>query len=89
MESGKICGTFQGKNGKWENQLCDRKLGYICQKRNTSLDSSTTASGTLSKAKAAFTVSEKYWEDVIHEKATYCQNKRLTLVDLGQILRRF
>ncbi|NWU34907.1 MRC1 protein, partial [Hylia prasina] len=39
VEPGKICGTFQGRNGKWENQLCDRKLGYICQKRNTSLDS--------------------------------------------------
>ncbi|NXC92725.1 MRC1 protein, partial [Certhia familiaris] len=45
VESGKICGTFQGKNGKWENQLCDRKLGYICQKRNTSLESFTIASG--------------------------------------------
>ncbi|KFQ70858.1 Macrophage mannose receptor 1, partial [Phaethon lepturus] len=47
VESGKICGTFQGRNGKWENQLCDRKLGYICQKRNSSLDSSTIASGDL------------------------------------------
>ncbi|NXT10999.1 MRC1 protein, partial [Prunella fulvescens] len=45
VESGKLCGTFQGRNGKWENQLCDRKLGYICQKRNTSLDSFTIASG--------------------------------------------
>ncbi|NXC59127.1 MRC1 protein, partial [Aleadryas rufinucha] len=45
VESGKICGTFQGKNGKWENQVCDRKLGYICQKRNTSLDSFTITSG--------------------------------------------
>uniref|UniRef100_A0A672TQU4 Mannose receptor C-type 1 n=1 Tax=Strigops habroptila TaxID=2489341 RepID=A0A672TQU4_STRHB len=40
VESGKICGTFQGRNGKWENQVCERKLGYICQKRNSSLDSS-------------------------------------------------
>uniref|UniRef100_A0A8C8BN78 Macrophage mannose receptor 1 n=1 Tax=Otus sunia TaxID=257818 RepID=A0A8C8BN78_9STRI len=47
VESGKICGTFQGRNGKWENQVCDRKLGYICQKRNSSLDSSTIASGDL------------------------------------------
>ncbi|KFQ05099.1 Macrophage mannose receptor 1, partial [Leptosomus discolor] len=45
LESAKICGTFQGRNGKWENQVCDRKLGYICQKRNSSLDSSTIASG--------------------------------------------
>uniref|UniRef100_A0A8C3EHJ2 Uncharacterized protein n=1 Tax=Corvus moneduloides TaxID=1196302 RepID=A0A8C3EHJ2_CORMO len=47
VESGKICGTFQGRNGKWENQMCDRKLGYICQKRNTSLDFFTITSGTL------------------------------------------
>uniref|UniRef100_A0A663E6M4 Macrophage mannose receptor 1-like n=1 Tax=Aquila chrysaetos chrysaetos TaxID=223781 RepID=A0A663E6M4_AQUCH len=47
VESGKICGTFQGRNGKWENQVCDRKLGYICQKRNSSLDSSIIASGDL------------------------------------------
>ncbi|XP_010397550.3 macrophage mannose receptor 1-like [Corvus cornix cornix] len=45
VESGKICGTFQGRNGKWENQVCDRKLGYICQKKNTSLDFFTITSG--------------------------------------------
>lgn len=50
LEPGKVCGTFQGRNGKWENQLCDRKLGYICQKRNTSLDSSTITSGVLVKS---------------------------------------
>ncbi|NXU54453.1 MRC1 protein, partial [Turnix velox] len=47
-ESVKICGTFQGRNGKWENQMCDRKLGYICQKRNSS-DSSIITSGKFSK----------------------------------------
>ncbi|NXC68371.1 MRC1 protein, partial [Anhinga anhinga] len=51
VESGKICGTFQGRNGKWENQACDRKLGYICQKRNSSSDSSTIASGDLKPVK--------------------------------------
>ncbi|XP_062425038.1 macrophage mannose receptor 1-like [Rhea pennata] len=51
VESGKICGTFQGRNGKWENQECNRKLGYICQKRNASLDSSTTASSHLKSVK--------------------------------------
>uniref|UniRef100_A0A8B9GM20 MRC1 protein n=1 Tax=Amazona collaria TaxID=241587 RepID=A0A8B9GM20_9PSIT len=51
VESGKICGTFQGRNGKWENQVCERKLGYICQKRNSSLDSSTIASGDLKPSK--------------------------------------
>ncbi|NWH57210.1 MRC1 protein, partial [Geococcyx californianus] len=51
VESGKICGTFQGRNGKWENQACDQKLGYICQKRNSSSDSSTIASGDLKPVK--------------------------------------
>uniref|UniRef100_A0A8B9NY81 MRC1 protein n=1 Tax=Apteryx owenii TaxID=8824 RepID=A0A8B9NY81_APTOW len=51
VESGRICGTFQGRNGKWENQECNRKLGYICQKRNTSLDSSTIASSDLKSIK--------------------------------------
>uniref|UniRef100_A0A8C6YLE7 Macrophage mannose receptor 1-like n=1 Tax=Nothoprocta perdicaria TaxID=30464 RepID=A0A8C6YLE7_NOTPE len=46
-ESGKICGTFQGRNGKWENHECNHKLGYICQKRNSSSDSSTIASSKL------------------------------------------
>ncbi|NWW90882.1 MRC1 protein, partial [Rhynochetos jubatus] len=51
VDSGKICGTFQGRNGKWENQMCDQKLGYICQKRNSSLDSSTIISGDLKTSK--------------------------------------
>lgn len=42
----------------------------------------------LSKNKAIFAVSEKYWEDVIYAVTIYCQNKRITLVDLGQTLRR-
>ncbi|XP_053915272.1 macrophage mannose receptor 1 [Cuculus canorus] len=51
VESGKICGTFQGRNGKWENQMCDLKQGYICQKRNYSSDSSIIASGDLKSFK--------------------------------------
>ncbi|KAK2531290.1 macrophage mannose receptor 1 [Columba livia] len=51
VESGKICGTFQGRSGKWENQVCDRKLGYICQKRNSSSDSSTITSGDFKPLK--------------------------------------
>ncbi|KFV80640.1 Macrophage mannose receptor 1, partial [Struthio camelus australis] len=51
VESGKICGTFQGRNGKWENQECNRKLGYICQKRNASLASSTITSSDLKSIK--------------------------------------
>lgn len=41
-----------------------------------------------SKAEGNITVSEKYCEDVMYEKATHCQNKSLILVDLGQIPRR-
>uniref|UniRef100_A0A8C2SXV2 Macrophage mannose receptor 1-like n=1 Tax=Coturnix japonica TaxID=93934 RepID=A0A8C2SXV2_COTJA len=36
----KMCGTFQGRNGKWENVACNQKLGYICQKRNSSTNHS-------------------------------------------------
>uniref|UniRef100_A0A8B9QQM5 Macrophage mannose receptor 1 n=1 Tax=Anas platyrhynchos TaxID=8839 RepID=A0A8B9QQM5_ANAPL len=52
VEHIKMCGTFQGRNGKWENQDCDRKLGYICQKRNSStVDSSTIAPGDVKPVK--------------------------------------
>ncbi|KAH0627500.1 hypothetical protein JD844_003271 [Phrynosoma platyrhinos] len=39
-ESEKICGSMQSKNGNWVNYKCDQKLGYICKKENSSLDSS-------------------------------------------------
>ncbi|NXL83123.1 MRC1 protein, partial [Alectura lathami] len=53
VEPIKMCGTFQGRNGKWENQACDHKLGYICQKRNSSTadDSSITPSGDIKPVK--------------------------------------
>ncbi|OXB84687.1 UNVERIFIED_CONTAM: hypothetical protein H355_001164 [Colinus virginianus] len=49
----KMCGTFQGRNGKWENVACDQKLGYICQKRNSSIvdDTSTVPSGDMKPVK--------------------------------------
>lgn len=49
----KMCGTFQGRNGKWENVACNQKLGYICQKRNSSIvdDSFTVPSGMTCPAK--------------------------------------
>ncbi|XP_021244970.1 macrophage mannose receptor 1-like [Numida meleagris] len=49
----KMCGTFQGRNGKWENVACDQKLGYICQKRNSSIvnDSSAVPSGDMKPVK--------------------------------------
>ncbi|NWI69219.1 MRC1 protein, partial [Todus mexicanus] len=34
---GKICGVMNPrKNAKWENQACNQRLGYICEKRNFS-----------------------------------------------------
>ncbi|XP_065254347.1 macrophage mannose receptor 1-like [Emys orbicularis] len=45
LESEKICGLLQSGNGKWENQQCDQKLGYICKKGNSSLDSFIIPSG--------------------------------------------
>lgn len=49
----KMCGIFQGRNGKWENVACNQKLGYICQKRNSSIvdDSFIVPSGMMSPEK--------------------------------------
>ncbi|CAM5094005.1 unnamed protein product [Eretmochelys imbricata] len=44
-ESGKICAALNpGRNAKWENWECDQKLGYICKRGTTSLDSFTVPS---------------------------------------------
>uniref|UniRef100_A0A8C8RLT3 Mannose receptor C-type 1 n=1 Tax=Pelusios castaneus TaxID=367368 RepID=A0A8C8RLT3_9SAUR len=53
LESEKICGMLHTQNGKWENQKCDRKLGYICKKENSSLDSSITPSGDVRPIKCS------------------------------------
>ncbi|CAI5788830.1 Uncharacterized protein PODLI_1B041026 [Podarcis lilfordi] len=46
-EPGKTCGTFNpSKNGKWETLECSQKLGYICKKGNSSLNSFTISSET-------------------------------------------
>ncbi|KAJ6666767.1 hypothetical protein lerEdw1_020491 [Lerista edwardsae] len=37
-EPEKICAAMESMTGKWENQKCDQKLGYICKKTNSSLD---------------------------------------------------
>lgn len=37
-EPGKICASMQSMTGKWENQKCNEKIGYICKKTNSSLD---------------------------------------------------
>ncbi|KAG8515944.1 Macrophage mannose receptor 1 [Galemys pyrenaicus] len=40
MEPGKSCVSLNpGKNAKWENLECVQKLGYICKKGNTTLNS--------------------------------------------------
>ncbi|XP_074840934.1 macrophage mannose receptor 1-like [Carettochelys insculpta] len=51
LESEKICGMLQSENGKWANQQCDRKGGYICKKGNSSLDSHLTPSGDFRPVK--------------------------------------
>uniref|UniRef100_A0ABM5GNF2 Macrophage mannose receptor 1-like n=1 Tax=Pogona vitticeps TaxID=103695 RepID=A0ABM5GNF2_9SAUR len=38
LETAKICGSMQSKNGRWMNNMCDQKFGYICKKENSSLD---------------------------------------------------
>ncbi|XP_053119455.1 macrophage mannose receptor 1-like [Hemicordylus capensis] len=39
-ETTKICGSMEGGSGKWESTECDKKLGYICKKENSSSDAS-------------------------------------------------
>ncbi|XP_032090962.1 macrophage mannose receptor 1-like [Thamnophis elegans] len=39
-ETGKTCGLLQGRNGKWENNLCELKNGYICKRINSSIQAS-------------------------------------------------
>uniref|UniRef100_A0A803U068 Mannose receptor C-type 1 n=1 Tax=Anolis carolinensis TaxID=28377 RepID=A0A803U068_ANOCA len=37
-ESEKICGLMQSNSGRWVNNKCDEKFGYICKKDNSSVD---------------------------------------------------
>ncbi|XP_012516351.1 PREDICTED: macrophage mannose receptor 1 [Propithecus coquereli] len=49
-EPGKSCVSLNpGKNAKWENLECVQKLGYICKKGNTTLNSFVIPSGNLPK----------------------------------------
>ncbi|XP_042329972.1 macrophage mannose receptor 1-like [Sceloporus undulatus] len=50
-ESEKICGSMQSKNGNWVNYKCDQRLGYICKKENSSLDSSVIPADDLKPIK--------------------------------------
>ncbi|XP_034257720.1 macrophage mannose receptor 1-like [Pantherophis guttatus] len=50
-ETGKTCGLFQSRNGKWENDLCDLKHGYICKRMNSSMQASTPSSDDLKPVK--------------------------------------
>lgn len=45
-EPGKSCVSLNpGKSAKWENLQCVQKLGYICKKGNTTLNSFVIPSG--------------------------------------------
>ncbi|XP_075778589.1 macrophage mannose receptor 1-like isoform X1 [Pelodiscus sinensis] len=53
LESEKICGVLQSGNGRWKNQQCDQKHGYICKKGNSSLDSFIIPSGDFRPIKCS------------------------------------
>ncbi|XP_070582574.1 macrophage mannose receptor 1-like [Erythrolamprus reginae] len=50
-ETGKICGLMQTKTGKWENDLCGAKHGYICKRTNSSVKASPPSSDDLKPVK--------------------------------------
>ncbi|XP_054847998.1 macrophage mannose receptor 1-like [Eublepharis macularius] len=50
-ESEKICATMQSRSGKWVNKECDHKLGYICRKENSSLNTPVVSSDDLKPVK--------------------------------------
>ncbi|XP_077159613.1 macrophage mannose receptor 1-like [Paroedura picta] len=50
-EPEKACATMQSHSGKWENKECDHKLGYICKKENSSLNTPVTSSDDLKPVK--------------------------------------
>uniref|UniRef100_A0A8C0H605 C-type lectin domain-containing protein n=1 Tax=Chelonoidis abingdonii TaxID=106734 RepID=A0A8C0H605_CHEAB len=46
LEPEKICAVLNPRKGaKWENRECDQKVGYICKKENSTLDSFSLPSG--------------------------------------------
>ncbi|XP_015279236.1 PREDICTED: macrophage mannose receptor 1-like [Gekko japonicus] len=50
-ESEKICATMRSQSGKWENKECGHKLGYICKKENSSLNTPVISSDDLKPVK--------------------------------------
>lgn len=51
-EPGKTCGTLNSlKSAKWESQLCDKKLGYICKRGNATLGAFVIPTGKLVNTK--------------------------------------
>ncbi|XP_034257827.1 macrophage mannose receptor 1-like isoform X1 [Pantherophis guttatus] len=50
-ETGKNCGLMQGRNGKWANNLCEQKCGYICKRMNSSKQASAPSSDDLKPIK--------------------------------------
>ncbi|KAM3823573.1 macrophage mannose receptor 1-like [Vipera latastei] len=51
LETGKNCGLMQGRNGKWANNLCEQKCGYICKRTNSSIQASPPSSDDLKPIK--------------------------------------
>uniref|UniRef100_A0A452GX74 Macrophage mannose receptor 1 n=1 Tax=Gopherus agassizii TaxID=38772 RepID=A0A452GX74_9SAUR len=46
LEPEKICAVLNPrKDAKWENRECDQKVGYICKRENSTLDSFSLPSG--------------------------------------------
>ncbi|ETE59076.1 Macrophage mannose receptor 1, partial [Ophiophagus hannah] len=50
-ETGKNCALLQGRNGKWANNLCEQKHGYICKRVNSSVQAPGPSSDDLKPIK--------------------------------------
>ncbi|KAG8138947.1 hypothetical protein E2320_001754 [Naja naja] len=50
-ETGKNCALLQGRNGKWANNLCEQKCGYICKRVNSSVQAPGPSSDDLKPIK--------------------------------------
>ncbi|XP_070582570.1 macrophage mannose receptor 1-like [Erythrolamprus reginae] len=50
-ETGKNCGLMQSRNGKWVNNLCEQKIGYICKRTNSSVQAPAPSSDDLKPIK--------------------------------------
>ncbi|CAM5119923.1 unnamed protein product [Natator depressus] len=52
LEPEKMCSVLNPRGGaKWENRECDQKIGYICKRKNSTLDSSSLPSESSASSK--------------------------------------